>query len=508
MARPRALELLAAAPLWDEFDGGTVVVACSGGRDSTALAVAMAELANDPAFKRRCPGGVQVVLWHLDHGLRPDSAKDAGFVSRLAEQLGVDCVVETAHLGDYLVENGGNTEDLARSERYERLLRLTRARQADAPHHLDAVALTAHHLGDQAETVLFNLVRGSHLAGLRGIAPVRDGLVHRPWLALEPDRIDAYLVSRGQAWLNDPTNTDTNLARNKLRHAVFPLLEEINPRAAVHIARLADTATTALDYIMQRLHDLPVESFTESTIDRWLPLVGWPRGDYDAFRLDGGWDSTDLAALFCGAELVKRLGTLTAADHDQLAQWASDPIEPAVVRGYRVSRPHRRVLAIASPVEPREETPSLLLEPGRSSAIGGLDAAMLTSGADEWERRMADAREPWEELSNWPRALDGMTETPPRRPAWHCFLPADVELPLRLRAWAEGDRITLPGGGTKKLGDIFTDAKVPACFRPVWAVLTDATGEVIWVPGVSDGARMQIPAGTVPAYVVTLRESG
>jgi len=508
MPRPRPVELLAASPLWDDFDGGTVVVACSGGRDSTALSLAMAELLADPAFCARFSAPVELVVWHLDHGLRQSSSLDASFVQRLAAELGAECIVETAQLAELLEKSGGNTEEVARTERYRRLIRLVKARAADSPHNLDAVALTAHHLADQAETVLFNLVRGSHLAGLRGIAPVKEDVIHRPWLRLDPQRIEEYLAQRDQAYLDDPTNQDVNFTRNKLRHQVVPVLEEINPRALAHISRLADTAGTAFNYITGRLQDLPVESFTQRAIDRWLPLVGWPRGGYDAFRLNAGWDGTDLAALFCAAELIKRLGSLNAAEHDELSRWAIRPVEPAVIRGWRVNQPHHRVLAIASPVEQGDDTPRLLLEPGRSSPIGGLDVEMRVPGEHEWDRRQGDGPEPWERLSNWPRVLDEMTATPPRRPAWHCFLDGGVKLPLTLRAWSNGDRIQLTGGGTKKLGDVFTDAKLPACFRQVWGVLADAGGEILWVPGVCDSRRMQLGPGVKPAYVVSIRESG
>jgi tRNA(Ile)-lysidine synthase len=104
--------------------------------------------------------------------------------------------------------------------------------------------------------------------------------------------------------------------------------------------------------------------------------------------------------------------------------------------------------------------------------------------------------------------LDALTASPPISPVWNCFLPASVALPLKLRAWREGDRIELTGGGSKKLGDIFTDAKVPSCFRPAWAVLTDANDNLLWVPGLADSAAMALGPDARPEYLVTLKERG
>lgn len=508
MAEPLPIALLKASPLWDGLDGGTLVVAVSGGRDSVALARAAHFLINDPDFCARFSTPPEMWLWHMDHGLRPESEQDAEFVRRLSLELDVECEVYHAELAEELANNGGNLEELAREERYRVLLE-----RLDNPYYLlplrePGVAATAHHLGDQAETILFNLVRGTHLAGLRGIAAVRDGRIYRPWLGLPPNEIESYLRELGQAWVEDPTNADTRLARNKLRHEVIPRLLELNPRALEHIARLADTSRTALTQLRRELKRLPVEAFTEQAVDRWLPLIGWPHGGYDAYRLEDGWASAELLAQFAAQRLTALLGALTSAEHDQLADWALAPGQPLALRGCRLALPHPRVFTIATEEQERDRLPSLQLDVGKSAAIGGLRAALGQATQQEWQLRRRGEPQPWERLRSWPRALDELTASPPRRPGWYCFLPQGVKLPLTLRAWEPGDRLELTAGGSKKVGDVFTDAKLPACFRPVWAVLSDADGELLWVPGLADGRAMQLAAGAQPAYVVSLKESG
>lgn len=508
MAEPLPVALLGASPLWDGLDGGTLVVAVSGGRDSVALARAAHALLHDDEFCARFSAPPALWLWHMDHGLRPESESDAEFVRRLSLALDVECEIYHAELAEELANNGGNVEELAREERYRVLLE-----RLDNPYYLlplrpPAVAATAHHLGDQAETILFNLVRGTHLKGLRGIARVRDGRIHRPWLALAPQAIEDYLRELGQDWVEDPTNADTRLARNKLRHEVLPRLLELNPLAREHVARLADTAATALKYIRRELAQLPVESFTEQAVDRWLPLLGWPRGGYDAYRLDGGWDNAELLAQFAADRLTARRGALASADYDRLTGWALAPAEPLMLRDCRLARPHPRVFTIATEDgRGGGELPRLALEFGRTLPVAGLSAGLSQASADEWRQRRQGVPQPWERIRDWPQLLDELTASPPHRPGWYCFLPASVKLPLTLRAWRAGDRLAL-AAGTKKVGDVFTDAKVPACFRPVWAVLADSAGEVLWVPGLADGRAMQLSDGEQPAYVVALRESG
>lgn len=507
MAEPRPVALLAASRLWERLDGGTLAVACSGGRDSVALARAAQMLLSNDSFCARFDSQPKLVLWHMDHGLRDDSTRDAELVEQLAAQLGVEHAVTRLDLTAELAENGGNAEELARKRRYEELLQWLKAKPPSGPKQL-ALAATAHHLGDQAETIIFNLVRGTHIAGLRGIAPLYEERIYRPWLALAPEEITAFLGELKQGYIDDPGNTDTKLARVKLRREVLPALQEINPRAREHIARLADTAATAERYIAGMLHDLPVERFSGRTIAGWLPLIGWPGDDYYVYRLDDGWENSELTAIFVAGKLIARTGALKAAEHDAITAWAVAPAARTIVRGYSLTRPHRRLLAISGSLEAADPSPELALRLGKSASIGGLHAGLAVTSRDEWRQQSVGATEPWEQIRSWPRMLDALTASPPIRPVWNCFLPAGIALPLTLRTWREGDRIELTGGGSKKLGDIFTDAKVPSCFRPVWAVLTDAKGALLWVPGLADSAAMALAHDATPEHLVTLKVSG
>jgi tRNA(Ile)-lysidine synthetase-like protein len=493
--------MLAVSPLWDGLGDGTIGVACSGGRDSVALARAAHELLSDEQFCQSLDPPPRLHLWHLDHGLRPDSAADAEFVTELADQLGCQCTVQRLQLDEQLASDGGNAEQLARQERYRALLAWLTDLRGLGP----AAAMTAHHLGDQAETVLFNLVRGTHLAGLRGIARVRDDLIFRPWLELDPAEIGAYLERLGQPWRDDPSNADTQLARNRIRHQILPALTEINARAREHIARLGDTARAALSYVEGQLANLSVEECGTGTVSSWLPLIGWPTGDYAAHRLADGWGNAELLALYAASQLKDQLGSLSREEHDTIARWSTTPHQQLTIRTGGVNLAGPAVLAVTSQRRRPRPTPEVLLETGATATAGGLRMGLQATTAEAWRRHSLGRPQPWQQIRSWSQALPVLTETPPERPIWRCYLPAGLRLPLTLRAWQEGDRIKLPDGAGKKVGDVFTDAKIPQCFRAVWALLTDAAGEILWIPALADSHWMRIEGDTAPAYAVTLR---
>jgi tRNA(Ile)-lysidine synthase len=178
-----------------------VVVACSGGPDSLALLILAAEAGLDP------------VAVHVDHALRPDSAREADVVRDAAHRLGVGVRCVKVH-----VVPGGNIEARARDARYEALERV----RADL--HATAV-LVAHTADDQAETVLLNLLRGSGSSGLAGM-PARRGNIIRPLLGARRADVHAVCTARGLVAVVDPSNEDRVHRRNWVRLDALPALSE------------------------------------------------------------------------------------------------------------------------------------------------------------------------------------------------------------------------------------------------------------------------------------------
>jgi tRNA(Ile)-lysidine synthase len=208
--------------------GGPVVVAVSGGPDSSALLHAMARTA--PRL------GLTLTAAHLDHGLRPGSAGDARHVARLCESLGVGLRSERRMVT-------GKGEEAARDARHRFLDEVAEDKGA-------ATIAYGHTADDQAETVLLHLVRGTGLEGLAAMAP-RDGRRFRPMLAVTRQEVEAYCGRTLLQPLRDPTNRDLRITRNAVRSQLMPLLETLNPQVRDSLVRMAEVARQEHDVVAQ-----------------------------------------------------------------------------------------------------------------------------------------------------------------------------------------------------------------------------------------------------------------
>lgn len=229
----------------DLLPPGPLVVAVSGGTDSVALLLLLADLAPDL--------GLDLHVAHFDHRLRPrSSARDAAFVADLTQSHGATIRIGRA-------ERAPKAEDDARELRYAFLRRA--AREAGA-----TLIATGHTRDDQAETVLLHATRGSGLAGLAGMRPKRDDIV-RPLLTI--GRAETALVCRNAkvAPREDTSNRDPRYARNRIRHKVLPELERINPQARAALARLADAAAEVADASRLASERALADATTDDRID-------------------------------------------------------------------------------------------------------------------------------------------------------------------------------------------------------------------------------------------------
>jgi tRNA(Ile)-lysidine synthase len=201
--------------LWSP--GARLVVAVSGGADSLCLLGAL--LALQKRRHRLAPR--ELIVAHFDHGVRGDeSAEDARFVQRLAAKLGLPCIVERARTRH---ERGSrvSVEDWARHMRYAFL------RHVAAEHHPERI-VTGHTRDDQAETILLHWLRGSGLAGMRGMRPIR-GDIARPLLDVTHAQTVGYCAALGWQPREDSSNRDPQYLRNRVRHELLPLLATYNP---------------------------------------------------------------------------------------------------------------------------------------------------------------------------------------------------------------------------------------------------------------------------------------
>lgn len=226
----RVIVAAALAPL--QPAGRTLCCALSGGRDSTLLFVLLHELA--------VPLGFRLSALHVHHGLSPRADDWARHCQGLCERLGVALQVRRVQVPR---RGADGLEAAARAERY----RCYRDCGAE-------VVVLAHHADDQAETVLLQLLRGAGPEGLAAMPALRRLGPDGPWLArplleVPRARIEAGLRDRGLSWVEDESNADTRRARNHLRHAVMPVLEQLQPAVREVLARsarnMADAAALA-----------------------------------------------------------------------------------------------------------------------------------------------------------------------------------------------------------------------------------------------------------------------
>jgi tRNA(Ile)-lysidine synthase len=407
------------------FTPGPVIVAVSGGADSTALLVILAELADEL--------GIVIHVAHFDHRTRPkQSAEDADFVAKLANRVGAPIRVGRA-------DKPTKSEDAARTARYDFLRRAAR--------DIGATAIaTGHTRDDQAETVLLHLTRGSGLAGLAAMRPLRDGIA-RPLLAI--GRKDTVAVCRAARIRprTDPTNRSLTFARNRVRLEVLPELAKINPRVNEAIARFADAAAE-----MRSDDDLDVaEALARARDQDAIALAALGR-DVRGAALAQAW--RDATGRVLSARHRSALEDLTATE---------DGSRSLDLPGGRAIREYGR-LRIVGDRGPERADPPTPIDLGREINWNG-----------------------------WRLALGGHD---PMNGAHEAAVPKDLLRKLVVRGRRKGDRTT--GRPRKKLQDLFTDAKIPASQRSRWPVIA-SEDTVWWVPGLTEppktgGTRLSVAA--------------
>lgn len=190
--------------------GVDVLVALSGGADSVALLMALNEISDEY--------NINLSAIHINHNLRgEESLRDEQFCKELCNSLNIPLVVESVDVNGISLETGDSIELCARKLRYELFSK-----------HAKGIIATAHTASDNAETMIYNLCRGSAISGIAGIPPVRDNII-RPLIDCTRDDIISYLDSINQSFVNDSSNDLDDYTRNRIRHNIIPRLLEINP---------------------------------------------------------------------------------------------------------------------------------------------------------------------------------------------------------------------------------------------------------------------------------------
>jgi tRNA(Ile)-lysidine synthase len=446
--------------------GGRVLVAVSGGADSVALLRCLHERAGEL--------GISLAAAHLNHGLRGGASDgDAAFVGRLAARLGIPLVEEKADVRRRAKEQGASLEMAARDARYEFFARAARTVGARA-------VATAHTADDNVETVLLRLARGTGLAGLCGIPRVatQNGLrIVRPMLEVTRGDVLRFLRARRATWREDASNDDMAFLRNRVRHEILPLLaRRLNPRIGEAILRMTDVLREEDEWMdrlcrplagralradggltVRTLRGQPAAA-RRRVLRQWLLAAGVPVPgvDFDAVRRADGLLQSD-----------RRAGRADAGG------------------GWRVAR-RGAVLYVGNPLATSADAAveAVLNVPGETVLPGiGLRVAVRVG-----------------------RGIKRGHGSVGRLPAEGSVSARAVgDKPLVLRFWRDGDRMKPLGmKGTKKLQDIFTDAKIPPAERRQMPLL-ECGGEIVWIPGYRVARGWQVAGEDGPALHLRVR---
>lgn len=226
-----------------------VVVGFSGGADSVCLL----HLLN--AFKKHFNISLKAV--HVNHGIRGEEAlRDAAFSRTFCEENSIDFSVEEVNCILEAGETGESVEECGRRLRYGVFNNHAKDNGAIA---------TAHNANDNAETIIFNLARGSALKGVCGIPPVRDNII-RPLITCTRDEIEAYCKENGLSFVIDSTNLCDDYTRNKIRHGILPVLSEINSNFLNNISSFSESTGEIFNYFTSRCQSI----YTDISVDGYI----------------------------------------------------------------------------------------------------------------------------------------------------------------------------------------------------------------------------------------------
>jgi len=429
--------------------GECVVVAVSGGADSMALLHILHRL--------QTGWDLRLTVAYLDHGIRLDTAEDLAVVRAAAERRGLPLVQERVDVPARAAAEGRNLEEAARLARREFLERTARDVGATK------IAL-GHTRTDVAETVLLHLLRGAGPRGLRGILPLSPPYV-RPLICCSRDEIRAFCREEGIPFRDDPTNQDTRLLRNAIRLEVLPILERHNPRTEDALARAAELLAEAEEALSWTADLAHAEVSRPDGLDLDL-LRGLPRG---------------VQALVIRRAAEAAGGALEQRHVEEVRQrMAGGEGEVHLPRGLR-ARIGNGALGFARADAPRGRTTWELPSDGEVT-IEDLGWSFC--------------------LSRVPRPESLVPPSP-----FVAYLDPRLVPPLFVRTPHAGDRLRPLGlGGTKKVSDLLTEARVPRWERARWPLLCDGRG-IAWVVGVRTSEDHKVVMGTTEVLRVEARRA-
>lgn len=470
--------------------GDRIMAAVSGGADSVCLFLVLLELADSMDFS------LEVV--HVEHGIRgEESLRDAEFVRNLCRQKGIRCRICAADVPKTAREEHMGLEEAARKLRYQAFERVVSETDSEnpsgnsdsgKPHVRRAKIALAHHMEDNAETVLFRLARGTGIAGLGGIQPMvtrKELTCIRPLLGVSRKEIEAWLGERGQAFCTDATNSDVDFARNRVRMQILPELSCVNDRAVEHIQETAAQLSEIWDYLRMQTQkcakDL-MKSCSGGVSLEILPLMEL----HPALR-----EQVFLYALGQAAEHRKDLGAVHVRELEELCRGQSGR-SCMLPYGIEARRVFDRLEFGKSKSHAGENRQADESKYGSEGIV--IEKEMLEKIRQSGEKARVFLPEGGEitlEIRNFDQNFEKIS----KKPYTKCLDYDKIKGKLEIRHRRPGDTISIGGGHRKKLKALMIEDKIPAAERDqVWVLAEE--NRILWVMGGRIGEYYKVSKDT------------
>lgn len=454
-----------------------ILVGVSGGPDSICLLDVLVR------------AGFHPFVAHLDHGLRSSSRREASFVRSLSERYGLEYIWQRRNIDEYARAQGLSIEEAARIVRYRFLFSTAERIGSEA-------VLVAHNADDQVETILFHIIRGSSIAGLRGMQvrslpnPWSQRLpLVRPLLGISRKHIMKYVSERQLPYILDESNQDERYTRNRIRHTLIPLMEGINPNVKSALQRMGELLTGDLEII---------QSVIEKSWGEVCRRVGEGYVALDRTSLSG--IAHPLQRHIFYAALTRILFDLSVVDYALIERACSFLFTP----------PETGHAELGAGVLIFIEADLVLL--AREDVELPVDAWPQLPAAKAYELPLPGELilpEGWKlvaEIQDGELAKQQAIENRDHNTAW---LDMDcLDLPLQVRPRKEGERISPFGmaGAGMKVSDYMINEKIPRRARDRWPLVVSGA-HIAWVCGFTIGDNFRITSQTKRAVRLVLRQS-
>ncbi len=414
--------------------GSTVLVGFSGGADSTALLQLLWE------YSQQVP--IQIEAVHVNHGIRGEEAlRDQKFCEQFCQERQISFTTVQEDVPAQAAKEGISLEEAGRNAR-RRVFE-----QLSEKHHASVIAL-AHHQRDQAETMLFRLMRGTGLRGLCGMRPV-NGKYIRPLLCVDRPQIEQYLNEQGIQWVEDGTNQELEYTRNQIRHGLLTPMEQVSPGCVTRMAGTAARLSEVEDYLEQELHKAEGQYLQIEKDSARIQL--------DAFEnLHPAMQKMLVRRAL--EQLPGGLRDVEAVHVEQICTLAYGK------RGSRIPLPSKNTAVL--------EYDHIVLKQGYGREREETEVPCGSSGTYEFQGAQYEVT-----VEN----RDKNQEIPVNRyTKWFDYDKIRQEVVLRTRR--PGDYLSTGPGAHKKLKDYLIDCKVPRESRDGLTVLADGN-HILWVVG-------------------------